>query len=225
MPGLRRRAARVRGARGGAHRQWQAVHRPVRQGRGGAVRPDLPRQWHHPPAHRAPASATTGKVERFHGSLRRELLDDAVPFADLAAAQAAIDAWRQQYNTTRPHQALSMASPAERFTSAKDSKAEQLLPLRLPAILSSLPPADANQGRADQGFTHLAWPGALQGAASGDHGASQAAPDHQAKFAGALPPGPSQDTGQSPSPRSVITAARAYDGGPVEFERVVPPSG
>ena len=32
---------------------------------------------------------TTGKVERFHGSLRRELTDDAVPFADLAAAQAA----------------------------------------------------------------------------------------------------------------------------------------
>jgi transposase InsO family protein len=36
---------------------------------------------------------TTGKVERFHGSLRRELTDDAVPFASLPAAQAAIDAW------------------------------------------------------------------------------------------------------------------------------------
>src|SRR5215472_14587674 len=54
---------------------------------------------------------TSGKVERFHGSLRRELLDDAVPFAGRAAAQAAVDAWRQQYITTRPHQALSMASP------------------------------------------------------------------------------------------------------------------
>jgi len=31
----------------------QAVHRPVRQGRGGAVRPDLPRQRDHPPAHPA----------------------------------------------------------------------------------------------------------------------------------------------------------------------------
>jgi transposase InsO family protein len=37
------------------------------------------------------AGTTTGKIERFHGSLRRELLDDSVPFADLAAAQAAID--------------------------------------------------------------------------------------------------------------------------------------
>ena len=79
---------------------------------------------------------TTGKIERFHGSLRRELLDDAVPFTDLATAQAAVDAWRQHYNTTRPHQALSMASPAERFTSNAGSKASELLSLRLPAILS-----------------------------------------------------------------------------------------
>src|SRR5215472_13539706 len=157
MPGLRRRAARVRGARGGAHRQWQAVHRPVRQGRGGAVRPDLPRQWHHPPAHRAPASATTGKVERFHGSLRRELLDDAVPFADLAAAQTAVDAWRQQYNTTRPHQALGMASPAERFTSATGGEAERLLPLRLPAILSPVP---ATQDHRDTGPAPVSRPAA-----------------------------------------------------------------
>ena len=43
---------------------------------------------------------TTGKIERFHGSLRRELLDDAVLFADLPAAQAAVDAWVREYNTT-----------------------------------------------------------------------------------------------------------------------------
>jgi hypothetical protein len=82
---------------------------------------------------------TTGKIERFHGSLRRELLDDAVPFADLAAAQAALDAWVAQYNTPRPHQALGMASPAERFHDAKGGEAEQLLPLRLPAIQSRKP--------------------------------------------------------------------------------------
>ena len=148
-----------------------------------------------------------------------------MPFADLAAAQAAVDAWRQEYNTTRPHQAIGMASPAERFTSAKDSKTEQLLPLRLPAILSPLPSADANQGRAGRGFTHLAWPGTLEGTASGDHGAGQAAPDHRSKFAGALPPGPSQDPGQTPAPRSVAAAGLAYHGEPVEFERAVPPSG
>jgi transposase InsO family protein len=165
---------------------------------------------------------TTGKIERFHGSLRRELLDDAVPFSDLAAAQTAVDAWRHEYNTTRPHQALSMASPASRFHSSKGSEAEQLLPLRLPAILSLV---DADGDRAGQGFTHLAWPGTLEDTASGDHGAGQAAPDHHDEFPGVLLPGPSQDTGQTPAPRSAVTTVRAHDGGPVEFERVVPPSG
>jgi transposase InsO family protein len=35
---------------------------------------------------------TTGKIERFHSTLRRELLDHVSPFASLAAAQQAIDA-------------------------------------------------------------------------------------------------------------------------------------
>jgi hypothetical protein len=26
-----------------------------------------------------------------------------------------VDAWREQYNTARPHQALNMCTPAERF--------------------------------------------------------------------------------------------------------------
>ena len=168
---------------------------------------------------------TTGKVERFHETLRRELLDDAVPFADLAAAQAALDGWVSEYNTARPHQSLSMASPAERFSTARAGNERDLLPLRLPAILSPLPSAEGSPRRAGRGFTHLAWPGTLQDTASGDHGAGQAAPDHHTKFAGVLPPGPSQDTGQTPAPRSVITGPRTYDGGPVEFERVVPPSG
>jgi transposase InsO family protein len=36
---------------------------------------------------------TTGKIERFHQTLRRELLDDARPFTSLLAAQAAVDDW------------------------------------------------------------------------------------------------------------------------------------
>jgi transposase InsO family protein len=174
----------------------------------------------------APRSpTTTGKVERFHGSLRRELLNDAVPFADLAAAQAALDTWRQEYNTTRPHQSLGMASPAERFRTRNSEADQQLLPLRLPAILSPVPTAGSSQGRAGPGFTHLARPGTLEGAASGTRGAAQkAAPDHPGKLAGALPPGPTQDTGQSPVPRSAAAQAAARHG-PVEFDRVVPPSG
>ena len=80
-----------------------------------------------------PASpTTTGKVERFHQTLRRELLDAAVPITDLATAQAALDPWGADYNTTRPHQALAMACPAERFAPASRADQEPL-PLRLPA--------------------------------------------------------------------------------------------
>jgi transposase InsO family protein len=45
---------------------------------------------------------TTGKVERWHGTLRRELLDGCGPFADLPSAQAAIDGWVHAYNHARP---------------------------------------------------------------------------------------------------------------------------
>jgi transposase InsO family protein len=58
---------------------------------------------------------TTGKIERFHRSLRAEFLSDRTPFATLKAAQQALDAWVEDYNTARPHQSLKMATPAQRF--------------------------------------------------------------------------------------------------------------
>jgi transposase InsO family protein len=60
---------------------------------------------------------TTGKIERFHQSLRREFLADRV-FGSFDEAQAELDAWVNDYNTVRPHQALEMATPAERFSLA-----------------------------------------------------------------------------------------------------------
>jgi len=57
---------------------------------------------------------TTGKIERFHQSLRKEFLAEQT-FASIEAAQAELDAWVADYNTVRPHQALEMATPAERF--------------------------------------------------------------------------------------------------------------
>jgi transposase InsO family protein len=73
---------------------------------------------------------TTGKIERLHQSLQLELLDVHGPFESLAALQAALDAWRQEYNTDRPHQSLGMAFPASRFTPAVSP-----LPLRVPSQL------------------------------------------------------------------------------------------
>jgi transposase InsO family protein len=65
-------------------------------------------------AHRltAPRSPTaTGKIERFHQTLRRGLLDDACPFTSLLEAQAAIDDWVREYNAERPHQSLETSEP------------------------------------------------------------------------------------------------------------------
>jgi transposase InsO family protein len=61
---------------------------------------------------------TTGKIERWHKTLRRELLDAAGPFPDVETAQASIDAWVHGYNHTRPHQSLSMTTPAALFRPA-----------------------------------------------------------------------------------------------------------
>jgi hypothetical protein len=66
----------------------------------------------------APRSpTTTGKIERFHRTLRAEFLTDRV-FATAAVAQAELDAWVESYNRDRPHQSLDMATPAERFGTA-----------------------------------------------------------------------------------------------------------
>ena len=44
---------------------------------------------------------TTGKIERWHQTPRRELLDVPGPFADLLSAQAAITAWVHANNHQR----------------------------------------------------------------------------------------------------------------------------
>ena len=57
---------------------------------------------------------TTGKIERFHKTLRAELLTGR-RFDSLHHAQQVVDAWVTDYNTQRPHQAIAMAVPARRF--------------------------------------------------------------------------------------------------------------
>jgi hypothetical protein len=82
----------------------------------------------------APRSpTTTGKIERFHKTLRTELLD-GLQFDSLAQAQQVIDRWVEDYNTRRPHQALAMATPAERFQLPADPP--------LPAVPPKVKPAE-----------------------------------------------------------------------------------
>ena len=58
---------------------------------------------------------TQGKDERFHRSLKAEVLA-LRSFDSLEHCQKAFDLWRTIYNHERPHEALGLATPATRFT-------------------------------------------------------------------------------------------------------------
>jgi transposase InsO family protein len=66
--------------------------------------------WHSPPRH----PQSHGKNERFNRTLNIELLE-RMRFEGLLDAQQAFDAWRHRYNHHRPHDALGLAVPAERY--------------------------------------------------------------------------------------------------------------
>lgn len=110
---------------------------------------------------------TTGKIERLHQTLQLELLNVHGPFASVEDAQVAVDAWRKDYNTRRPHQSLNMAFPAARFTApAADGPG-----LRIPAELTRKlqPPAAAEEPEPDHraGCTAPARPRQRQRASQG----------------------------------------------------------
>jgi hypothetical protein len=94
-----------------------------------------------------PRSPTTGKIERLHQTLQLELLNVRGPFASMEDAQAAVDAWRKDYNTARPHQCLNMAFPAARFT----APAGEGLGLRIPAELTGQTRLPAAAGEPEPG--------------------------------------------------------------------------
>jgi transposase InsO family protein len=57
---------------------------------------------------------TNGKDERFHRTLKAEVLRGH-SFADLDECQQAFEQWRAVYNTRRPHEALQMKTPVQRY--------------------------------------------------------------------------------------------------------------
>jgi Integrase core domain len=132
-----------------------------------------------------PASpTTTGKIERFHLTLRRELLDGHQPFESVEAAQAGVDEFVEQYNADRPHQGLDPdrpVTPAEWFSAIPEER-RKLLPVWVPPTLTAAAtPVGGSAKDADEDGTANA------------------------------------ETSQP--------AVEGWVGGPVEFDRVVPPSG
>jgi transposase InsO family protein len=71
---------------------------------------------------------TLGKDERFHRTLKAEVLQYCRGL-ELERCQARLDAWRQVYNLERPHEALGMAVPMNRYRESPRSFPETLPPL------------------------------------------------------------------------------------------------
>lgn len=89
----------------------------------------------------APRSpTTTGKVERLHKTMRAEFFTVADrSYETIGQLQAALDGWVVHYNTERPHQALGMRAPAERFALAGTAA-------DLAAVVDPHPPVPAQLG-------------------------------------------------------------------------------
>ena len=92
---------------------------------------------------------TQGKDERFHRTLKAEVLQGAT-FRDLRHCQEAFDDWRGVYNLERPHQALGMATPASRY-----HVSHWPFPERLPLV--EYGPEDQVRRVQDQG--RVSWKG------------------------------------------------------------------
>jgi transposase InsO family protein len=71
---------------------------------------------------------TQGKDERLHRTLKAELISRR-RFHDLGHCQPAFDDWRDTYNHVRPHQALDMSVPGERYEPSSRSFPETLTPI------------------------------------------------------------------------------------------------
>lgn len=71
---------------------------------------------------------TLGKDERFHRSLKAEVIRGHT-FGDLADCQRRFDRWRDVYNLQRPHEALDMAVPASRYQPSPRAFPETLPPI------------------------------------------------------------------------------------------------
>lgn len=71
---------------------------------------------------------TQGKDERFHRTLKAELLNGRA-FRNLLECQHAFDRWRHIYNHERPHEALGLVTPAERYCASTRAFPERLSPI------------------------------------------------------------------------------------------------
>jgi transposase InsO family protein len=89
---------------------------------------------------------TQGKEERFHRTLKAEVLRGRCYKSLPEVSQRFVD-WREEYNRERPHEALGMAAPASRYRVS-----DREFPERLPAI--EYGPGDEVRKVQDSGELH-----------------------------------------------------------------------
>ena len=70
---------------------------------------------------------TNGKDERFHRTIRAELIGQRI-FRSIDEVQRNFDRWRHEYNHDRPHEALGLEVPASRYAASRRSYPEVLPP-------------------------------------------------------------------------------------------------
>ena len=69
---------------------------------------------------------TQGKEERFHRTLKAEVIARESLWQDLGHCQREFDRWSRIYNEVRPHEALQMARPGDRYRPSTRSYPERL---------------------------------------------------------------------------------------------------
>jgi transposase InsO family protein len=103
---------------------------------------------------------TQGKDERFHRTLKADVIAGR-SFADPAHAQRHFDPFREVYNFHRPHEALAMATPADRWRPS---------PRPFPEALPAIEYAPGDEVRRVQGKGEISFRGRCHPVAACLHG-------------------------------------------------------
>jgi transposase InsO family protein len=92
---------------------------------------------------------TNGKLERFHRTLKKDVLSHKI-ITDFEHAQFIFDEWREIYNYKRPHQAIGMLVPANRYQPSQRS---------MPSVLTSIEYSDDALVRRVRGNGRVSYKG------------------------------------------------------------------
>jgi len=85
---------------------------------------------------------TQGKVERFHRTLGRSMIRQGLP-TQWEQWQGRYDSFLERYNYIRPHEALNMQTPAQRYRRSNRTYQSQAVPWQYPQALEQVR-VDAN---------------------------------------------------------------------------------